>query len=794
MTALLIPLSAVVAAPAVAATARPHAIDFRDQASGAPPTGWSSVWRASEYRVQADPARLVHRATISGRQALSPDAVGQVSGDVEVAALARIFSTSGTQNVLLLHAGGAAGAENAYYVDFRGESGSARYRINRYSNGVFTTLRNGPNLTAAPTPNMWYQMVLQRRGDVLRFKVWPYGADEPAAWMIEVSDALHQGGRIGVGHTTGGDTVTEWAYLGVATSGSAPRAPDGIVAKPVVPGPTSVESRPIAKQISIGWDELEGANWYEVERDGELIASPWSLTAYADPLVSPGATARYRVRGVSALLGPGEWSQPLVVTAPPNPFVDTPTPFEASGGQLTTFEQEQQFLAQIDALSDRVAVDRIGTSVEGRPIHLARIGYPKAPDEQEIRQRPTLFVNCTVHGNEWTPRESCLAFIRDLALTEDPAITAVLAEHAVLVSPTANPDGRFAGRRENAQGLDVNRDYLALRSPEARAAVEVLNRYQPAVVLDGHNCCDHSVVPNWAQHANVGQPVQEQAEALVQEALIGGATTVGYTAQRSALATRGNATIMRNYSGLRNSLGLLNEVRAAAVVGRLDERSGASNRTLNIRHRAVRAFDFVLDATLMYFSEHSADISAAIAQATAEAEAGEGTVYFDEAATRPLESNVCGYLIPAEQYDTQLAELLRMHQITVQERLDGVAVSLAQAHRRLIPLLLDARADTAVADAQTRSYCASGDPILAPARELLAMLVDDERLAESTASIVASRLDVVENLLGAEDPADAARPVLTALIHQVEKVKRDNSDPAALAELAGELRRLLNAL
>ncbi|MBL6276097.1 hypothetical protein JMF97_07980 [Micromonospora fiedleri] len=782
------------AAPASAADAAPQSIDFRGQAAGTAPAGWSSVWRDSEYRVQPDPARLVHRATTSGRQALSPDAVGQVTGDVEVSALVRIFSTSGTQSVLFLHAGGAPGAENAYYVDFRGETGSLRYRINRYQNGTFTTLRNGPNLAAAPIVGMWYEMVLQRTGNLLRFKVWPYGADEPDSWMLEVSDSVHQGGRVGVGHTTGGDTVTEWAHLGVATGGSAPRAPNGIVAKPVVPGTPSVTSRPIANQISVGWTELDGANWYEVERDGKLIASPWTLTAYADPLVAPATAARYRVRGVSALLGPGAWSPPLTVTAPANSFADVPTPFEASGGQLTTFTREQQFLAEIDARSERIAVDQIGTSVQERVINLVRIGYPKAPDEREIRQRPTLFVNCTVHGNEWTPRESCLGLIRNLALSEDPAVTAMLTTHAVLVNPTANPDGRVAGVRENAQGLDVNRDYLALQSPEARAAVEVLNRYRPAVVLDGHNCCDQSVVPNWAQHPNVAQPVQDHAQALVQEALIDGAGTVGYTAQRSTLATRGDATIMRNYSGLRNSVGLLNEVRSGAVAGRLEEQTGDPNRTLNIRHRAVRAFDFVLDATVAYFAANSADITAAIAHSTAEAQAGRGTVYLDEDATVPVEADTCGYLIPAQQYDGQLAELLRRHQIDAQVRPDGIGVSMAQAHRRMIPLLLDARAETAVADAQRRSYCAAGDPRLAPARELLAELIDAERLAQQTASQVTSRLTVIENLLSKDGPAHAARPVLTALIRQVENAKRDNSDPAARTELAVELQRLLDIL
>ena len=203
------------------------------------------------------------------------------------------------------------------------------------------------------------------------------------------------------------------------------------------------------------------------------------------------------------------------------------------------------------------------------------------------------------------------------------------------------------------------------------------------------------------------------------------------------------------------------------------------DRTLNIRHRAVRAFDFVLDATVAYFAANSADITAAIAHSTAEAQAGRGTVHLDEEGTLPVEADTCGYLIPAQQYDGQLAELLRRHQIDAQVRPDGVGVSMAQAHRRMIPLLLDARAETAIADAQRRSYCASGDPRLAPTRELLAELLDAERLAQQTASQVTSRLAVIENLLSKDGPVHAAKPVLTALIRQVENAKRDGSEPAA---------------
>src|SRR5690606_9355375 len=42
------------------------------------------------------------------------------------------------------------------------------------------------------------------------------------------------------------------------------------------------------------------------------------------------------------------------------------------------------------------------------------------------------------------------------------------------------------GVRENAQGLDLNRDYVKLESPEVRALVRFMNEWDPAVVLDAH--------------------------------------------------------------------------------------------------------------------------------------------------------------------------------------------------------------------------------------------------------------------------------------------------------------------
>src|SRR5690625_1161005 len=88
--------AAAMAGPPALAQDESHEIDFQDDPIGEPPAEWSELWRESDFVVEDDPARLVHTAPTSGRQGLSPDVVGELEGDVEVAALVRSPATSGT--------------------------------------------------------------------------------------------------------------------------------------------------------------------------------------------------------------------------------------------------------------------------------------------------------------------------------------------------------------------------------------------------------------------------------------------------------------------------------------------------------------------------------------------------------------------------------------------------------------------------------------------------------------------------------------------------------------------------
>ena len=50
----------------------------------------------------------------------------------------------------------------------------------------------------------------------------------------------------------------------------------------------------------------------------------------------------------------------------------------------------------------------------------------------------------------------------------------------------ANGPTNGAGTRANAQGLDLNRDFMKLESPEIRALVKLFNTWDPAMVIDCH--------------------------------------------------------------------------------------------------------------------------------------------------------------------------------------------------------------------------------------------------------------------------------------------------------------------
>jgi len=81
--------------------------------------------------------------------------------------------------------------------------------------------------------------------------------------------------------------------------------------------------------------------------------------------------------------------------------------------------------------------------------------------------RPRLYLSSGIHGDEPAP---------PLALLELLEAGAFDARANWFLCPLLNPAGFFRGIRENAAGIDLNRDYKHLASPETRAHVAWLRR------------------------------------------------------------------------------------------------------------------------------------------------------------------------------------------------------------------------------------------------------------------------------------------------------------------------------
>jgi ankyrin repeat protein len=146
-----------------------------------------------------------------------------------------------------------------------------------------------------------------------------------------------------------------------------------------------------------------------------------------------------------------------------------------------TWPEIEQLLADWAAdYPDICELHDLGPSVLGRHIWALRI-----TDDLELEEdEPEFKYVSTMHGDEWVGNEMCLFFI-DLLLTNygsDPRITNLINEIDIWIVPVMNPDGYVLNRRENYNGVDLNRDFpegtqgdentTVGRQPETAAVME----------------------------------------------------------------------------------------------------------------------------------------------------------------------------------------------------------------------------------------------------------------------------------------------------------------------------------
>lgn len=168
------------------------------------------------------------------------------------------------------------------------------------------------------------------------------------------------------------------------------------------------------------------------------------------------------------------------------------TPAERSDFRSSpSHAQTLDYLRTLAGTSKLLSLHTFGKSLQGRDLVYVLARKPGA-------KKPVVVIQAGIHSGEIDGKDAGLMLLRDIALRgRDDLLDAV----DLVFIPILNVDGHenasdigrphqhgpdTKGARTNGQGLDLNRDYARLQSPEIAAVVKLLQTFDPALYIDVH--------------------------------------------------------------------------------------------------------------------------------------------------------------------------------------------------------------------------------------------------------------------------------------------------------------------
>ncbi|MBQ7624116.1 MAG: hypothetical protein IJS65_02435 [Clostridia bacterium] len=98
----------------------------------------------------------------------------------------------------------------------------------------------------------------------------------------------------------------------------------------------------------------------------------------------------------------------------------------------------------------------------------------------------TVHYQAQIHGNEPASGEAALMYIKKL-VSDDAFRNNLLEKINLYVIPRMNPDGSEVFKRnESAQNINMNRDYLSVKTDEVKGSIMIAKAFDPFVIIDAH--------------------------------------------------------------------------------------------------------------------------------------------------------------------------------------------------------------------------------------------------------------------------------------------------------------------
>jgi len=169
--------------------------------------------------------------------------------------------------------------------------------------------------------------------------------------------------------------------------------------------------------------------------------------------------------------------------------------------ETSRYDDVLRFFNELQKRSSLVRIETFGHSVEGRALPLVILSDPPISEPRDARAsgKPVVFVFANIHAGEVEGKEAVQHLARRIVLGD---MRSLLDKLIILMAPIYNADGNEkinvmnrtaqngplggVGVRENSKGLDLNRDYMKLESPEAQSMVRLFNRWDAHLTVDLH--------------------------------------------------------------------------------------------------------------------------------------------------------------------------------------------------------------------------------------------------------------------------------------------------------------------